>query len=279
MNDHIPQSRFFQNEEIGPLRLLKLLRVRKQSEVWCGAWLEKDGLAAIKFFYPEQFNEEYFYALNTFLMNVDSPAIIKVHKVEKTVNGYPYIIMEYAEKGSLRSWLKHTGRGAFAQCVYLTEQMLEALCVLQRNRIIHRDIKPENIWISGDGSLRLGDFGIARLPDVDEESDKVFGTARYCSPEQALDSTKVDCRSDLYSLGAVVFEALTGKALRQEDSFPAAGRRQRLPLELMNEFSTAPFAGLISELLAFSVNDRPDSPAEILERLKKMDLPASPFIS
>ena len=269
------EPRFFRHEQIGSLLLLKVLQVRKTSEVWCGADLETGELSAVKFFYPEQCNEVHFQVSSHFLLNVDSPAIIRVFQAGKTVNGFPYIIMEYASQGSLRSLLKRNGRISFAQSVYLMHQMLNALCVLYENSVVHRDIKPENIWITGAGMLRLGDFGIARFPSVAEKNGKVFGSARYCSPEQALDSTKADFRSDLYSLGAVVFEALTGKPLRQEDSFIAGSCCVPEQLELLYEFSTPGFSGLIGELLEHSPADRPDSPGSILKKLKDLNLPES----
>jgi serine/threonine-protein kinase len=266
-------SRFFPNEEIGSIRLLKVLRVRKNGEIWCGADLEKGELRAIKFLYPELFREAHFRALSRFLQGVSSPAIIKVFRTGTTDNGFPYILMEYASKGSLRACLKRRKRLTFAQSVYLMRQMLNALCLLHSYGVVHRDIKPENILIADDGSLRLIDFGIARFPEVEEARGKVFGTPRYCAPEQTVESSKSDCRSDLYSLGAVLFEVLSGTPFREEDSFLAAGRKKACPCNFLNEFSTPQLTALIAELLEFSPAVRPDSPLEVLERLDTMGLP------
>jgi serine/threonine-protein kinase len=270
---------FFPCEEVGTIRLLKVLKVRKNAEVWCGADLESGKLVAVKFLYPEFFREEHFSALTHFLQGVDSPAIIQFFHSGTTVNGFPYIVMEYASKGSLRSFLKRCRHCTFAQNVYLLRQMLKALCVLHSNGVVHRDLKPENILIAENGSLRLNDFGIARFPGVAEASGKVFGTARYCAPEQAVDSTKVDSRSDLYALGVILFETLTGTPFREEDSFSAAGSPRKCSREFLNEFATDGFTGLLAEMLEFFPADRPSSPQEVLEKLDEMELPESSFTS
>lgn len=268
--------RFFPNEEIGSIRLLKVLRVRQNGEVWCGSDLETGELTAVKFLYPESLREEHFQASVNFLQTANSPALVRVFQAGTTVNGFPYILMEYASKGSLRACLKRNCKLTFPQSVFLMRQMLNALCVLHDHGVVHRDIKPENILTAADGSLLLSDFGIARFPGVAEPSGKVFGTARYCSPEQATDSSKVDSRSDLYSLGAVVFETLTGIPFRKEDSFPAAAETvKEFPYALLEECSIPKFTGLIAELLEFFPAGRPDSPQKVLEELDTMGLPES----
>lgn len=270
--------RFFPNEELGSIRLLKVLKVRKNSEIWRGADLGTREFLAIKFLYPETLRKEHFAALTNFLLRVDSPAIIKVFSVETTVNGCPCVVMEYTSKGSLRSFLKRCRQLTFAQSVYLMRQMLNALCILHSNGVVHRDIKPENILVAGDGSLRLSDFGIAHFPSVVEMPGKVFGTARYCAPEQAMDSSKVDSRSDLFSLGTVLFETLTGIPFREEDSFLAAGGPLKCSREILNNFSTPGFTELIAELLEFFPEDRLASPWKVLEKLDTMELPEAAFI-
>ena len=156
--------------------------------------------------------------------------------------------------------------------------MLLALDVLHRGGIVHRDVKPENIWFAADGAPRLGDFGLAKLPNFPEESGKVFGTAAYMSPEQAQDSTTVDCRSDLYSLALVLFEALTGKRFRPKNSFPDTLKqilsdRSEPPVELLREAATEKLALLLGRMMEYSAALRPRSAAEALAELDAMSLP------
>ena len=279
MKQDLPVPRFYPNEEIDSIRLLKVLRVRNNGEVWCAGNLETGELCAVKFLYPEVLHKERFYAAGRFLQKTNFPSIIKGFQTGTAVNGASFMVMEYAPGGSLREVLKRCGRITFPQGVSLMRQMLNALCLLQQHGAVHRDIKPENIWIAADGTLRLGDFGIARFPEVPEEAGRIFGTARYCAPEQAVDSSKADFRSDLYSLGAVLFEALSGTYFRSTDSFSDAVRKKEFPDSALDEFSTPGFTGLIAELLAFSPAARPASPREVLEKLDTMGLPESDFAS
>lgn len=279
MNPSAILPRFFSKEEIGSVRLIRNLYVRKKSEIWYGVDLKKGDEVAIKFHYPEYLHKEHFEALSQFLLHVESSAFIRALHADTTVNSHPYIVMQYAGKGSLRTFLKRNGPCSFAHGVYLLRQMLSALSILYKEKIVHRDIKPENIWITEDGVLHLGDFGIARFPSVPEEAGKVFGSARYCSPEQAFDSTKADFRSDLYSLGAVVFEALTGTFFRKEDSFSAAVCRKEVNFDPLYDVATENFAGLLKDLTAFDPRKRSDPPEVFLARLEKMGLPEAFFLS
>lgn len=278
MKDEADSPRFFPHEIIGGVRLLQVLRVRKNAEIWYVGHLQTGEPQVLKILYPEQICRAHFAAMSGFLQTADAPGLIRVLQSGETVNNCPYILMEYAPNGTLRTFLRQAGKGSFPQAVYLLRQMLAALSCLEDQGIVHRDIKPENIWIAADGSLRLGDFGIARFPGVAEEPGRIFGTARYCAPEQAADSTRLDCRSDLYSLGTVVVEVLTGSPFRQEDSFAAARQSVTPGYGFLREQATEHFAGLVRELLNSAPENRPASPAEVLVKLEQMNLPEAPFL-
>lgn len=125
----------------------------------------------------------------------------------------PYMVMEYVDGNTLRALLRK-GEVSIDQAVEWTEGILGAVAYSHENDIVHRDIKPGNVMVDESGTIKVMDFGIARaLSDSSAtmtQTQAVVGTAQYLSPEQARGET-VDFRSDLYSVGCVLFELLTGR--------------------------------------------------------------------
>lgn len=155
------------------------------------------------------------------------PNIVQIHSTGEW-NGYPYIEMELVEGVSLETLISQHGKIPFATVTGIGIQIADALCYAHNldivlygktyKGIIHRDLKPANIMISERGMVKLLDFGIARPAEVGLHtvSGNIVGTLPYLSPEQ-IDNLEIDQRSDLYSLGTILYEALTGeKAFPQE---------------------------------------------------------------
>ncbi len=138
--------------------------------------------------------------------------IVDIHDV--SVKGKEkYIVMEYVEGITLKNYLKgKNGPLSFEEIICYTRQILRALCVAHENGIIHRDIKPQNIMVLQNGLIKVMDFGIAKLPNAETVTvtDKAIGTVYYMSPEQAS-GKRIDARSDIYSLGAMLYELATGE--------------------------------------------------------------------
>lgn len=146
------------------------------------------------------------------------PNIVAIHDVSvETV--HKYLVMEYIDGVSLRAYMDKRGALPAKEIISYTEQILSALVHAHSKGVVHRDIKPQNIMLLKDGTVKVMDFGIAKLPDSDTAaiSDKTVGTVYYISPEQAQDSAS-DARSDLYSLGVMMYEMSTGKLPFDDES-------------------------------------------------------------
>jgi serine/threonine protein kinase len=140
------------------------------------------------------------------------PGIITVFDVEPNPeNGKPYIVMEYVEGESLSRLLAHNeGRLPMGAALRLAQEIAEALHLAHSQGIVHRDIKPENILVTSEGRAKIADFGIARMDQSNLTlPGRVLGSPAYMSPEQ-LNGEHTDARSDLFSLGVVLYTMLTG---------------------------------------------------------------------
>src|SRR5213078_4428333 len=158
------------------------------------------------------------------------PNVVNIYDRGEAEGTY-YIAMEYLEGRTLKQLLVAHGPTPIPIALEYTRQMLAALGFAHRNGIVHRDIKPHNVVVGPDGRLKVTDFGIARSGASQmTEAGSIISTAQYLSPEQAR-GTMVDQRSDLYAVGIVLYEMLTG-------SVPFTGDT---PLEIaMKHLSTTP---------------------------------------
>jgi predicted Ser/Thr protein kinase len=148
------------------------------------------------------------------LAKLNHPNIIAVHEFGQ-VNGLPYFIMEFVDGLNLRQ-LEQAGKLSAREALQIVPQICEALQFAHDEGIVHRDIKPENILIDKKGRVKIADFGIAKIisggPDVAiTETGGAIGTPHYMAPEQMEKPTTVDHRADIFSLGVVFYEMLTGE--------------------------------------------------------------------
>lgn len=146
------------------------------------------------------------------------PNIVAIRDVSVDTE-HKYLVMEYIDGISLRDYMDKRGVLPLAEIISYTEQILSALAHAHSKGVVHRDIKPQNIMLLKNGTVKVMDFGIAKLPDSDTApiSDKTVGTVYYISPEQAQ-SNACDARSDLYSLGVMMYEMSTGKLPFDDES-------------------------------------------------------------
>ncbi|AOW93887.1 serine/threonine protein kinase [Rhodococcus sp. WMMA185] len=155
---------------------------------------------------------------------LNHPAIVAVYdtgEAETDAGPLPYIVMEYVEGETLRDIVRNEGPMSPQHAMEVISDVCAALDFSHRNGIVHRDVKPANIMINRAGAVKVMDFGIARaISDASSpmtQTAAVIGTAQYLSPEQAR-GEQVDARSDVYSLGCVLFEILTGQPPFKGDS-------------------------------------------------------------
>jgi len=134
------------------------------------------------------------------------------------VDGTYFIVMEYVEGETLKDLVRRQGRLGGSEAVRISLQLLAALEFAHRSGIVHRDVKPQNVMLDRHGNVKVMDFGIARAGDSGmTEAGSILGTAQYLAPEQAK-GQRVDERSDLYSVGIVLYEMLTGTVPFKGDS-------------------------------------------------------------
>jgi tRNA A-37 threonylcarbamoyl transferase component Bud32/tetratricopeptide (TPR) repeat protein len=144
------------------------------------------------------------------LAQLNHPNIVSVYD-QNEHDGLHYMVMEFVEGRTLESILAERGRLALAEVLDIADQVASGLAYAHERRVIHRDIKPANIFVGNDGSVKLGDFGLARvMREISIRKTEVRGTPLYMAPEQ-ITGTDVNHRADLYALGCTMFEMCTGR--------------------------------------------------------------------
>ncbi|MDX6556643.1 MAG: eukaryotic-like serine/threonine-protein kinase [Miltoncostaeaceae bacterium] len=141
----------------------------------------------------------------------------------------PYLVMELVQGENLKSRIKRDGAMSVEEAVSVVGQVASALAYAHEQGVVHRDIKAQNVLLQPDGHAKLADFGIARLMEVDgtpglTRTDVLMGSADYLSPEQA-EGDDIDERTDIYSLGIVLYECLTGELPFKGEGFVAVAMR------------------------------------------------------
>jgi len=216
----------------------------------------------------------------TFIREAEWLAKLKHPHLPEIVDYFPpdaegraIIVMEYVAGETLEAVFSRSGnRLPFAKALRYAEQLCELLCYLhsQEPPVVFRDLKPSNVIIDSHDRAILVDFGIARAYRPGEASDTVrLGTPAFAAPEQ-WKGLQTDHRSDLYSLGALFYHLLSGGR-------HAAARKGPARKALQNDVPAA-FAALLEDLLAENPAERPQSAAELLARLRRMQAPAGTVI-
>ena len=140
---------------------------------------------------------------------LEHPNIVNIYDVGSE-NGMHYIVMEYVDGITLKTYIEKKGKLTYKEAVSIAIQVGRGIEAAHNKNIVHRDIKPQNIIISTEGKVKVTDFGIARAATSNTINSDVMGSVHYSSPEQARNGF-VDGKSDIYSLGIVMYEMVTGR--------------------------------------------------------------------
>jgi serine/threonine-protein kinase len=209
--------------------------------------------------------------------------IIDVLDVGTTEESDPYLVMEYLEGESLRSMLKRTGPIELAAACGIMEPVLQALSAAHQAGIIHRDLKPDNIFLVShseeETEVKLIDFGISKFTQDVQKTDltqtgQLIGTPAYMSPEQAQGDGTIDQRTDVYALGVIFYQMLTGKLPYQGKAYAAVigdilTGKPVPPLDANPDFPREA-EGVVLRAMSKKPDDRYASADEMLEMVRHL---------
>ncbi len=198
------------------LELLELLGRGGMGAVYKARQTRLDRLVALKILPPEigqdrDFTERFAREAQA-MARLNHPHIVTIHDFGQT-NGLYFFVMEYVDGLNLRQVLD-AERMASREALAIVPQICDALQYAHDQGIVHRDIKPENILLNRQGQVKIADFGLAKLVGADgptRGAERVMGTPQYMAPEQVQRPDEVDHRADIYSLGVVFYQMLTGE--------------------------------------------------------------------
>jgi eukaryotic-like serine/threonine-protein kinase len=210
---------------------------------------------------------------------IEHPAAVAILDDDIAEDGAPYLVMELLEGESLSGWLSRVGgRIPVPEVLAIAGQVLEVLAVAHEAQVVHRDIKPANVFVTRGGYAKLLDFGLARVRDgsislIPTAEGIVMGTAGYMPPEQARGKTdQVDSRSDLFSVGAVMFRALSGRRIHEKatpfDTTMAAMTDPAPPLSSVLPGARPLLVAAVDKALAFDKQDRWSTAREMFDALR-----------
>jgi eukaryotic-like serine/threonine-protein kinase len=212
-----------------------------------------------------------------------SDHVVRVFDVANTKSGDPYIVMEYLEGRSLAELLQHSSQPALRSVLGWVLQACEGIASAHRHGIVHRDLKPANLFVEQrlDGSFRIKvlDFGIAKLPDAEATATTTHpvGSPMYMAPEQLSNAREVDARTDVWGIGSVLYECLTGRPpFSAHCLLELAGKlsgEAHVPAHLLRPELPKPLSAVVDRCLAKRREQRWQSVAELAAALRPFTPP------
>lgn len=200
--------------------IIELIGRGGMASVWKARQLSLDRIVAIKVlsarFVTNSSDIDRFQAEARAAAQLKHQGIVQVYDTGSS-EGLHYIVMEYVDGYTVGTWLRRKEVLSEADALLVAECVADALDhAWKKAGLIHCDIKPDNVIVDADGTVKVADLGLSRSlisMSVEEESDEILGTPAYISPEQARGDTDLDCRADIYSVGAMLFNLVTGRRL------------------------------------------------------------------
>ena len=264
-------------ENVGSYRIMEQLGSGGMATVFKAYHAALDRYVALKILHPAfkadpQFFER-FKREARIVASLEHPNIIPVYDFSEH-HGEPYLVMRYIEGDTLKPHMEGQPVPS-EEILRLMRPVCQALAYAHNQGVLHRDIKPSNIMITNDGSVFLTDFGLARMVQAGESTlsqDMMVGTPQYISPEQAQGLSTLDGRTDIYSLGVVLFEMLTGRVPFNADTpFATVHDHIYTPLPLpstINPDIDPAVERLLLKALAKEPEDRYQNADELLNALE-----------
>ncbi len=214
---------FSNGENVGPYRIVEKLGQGGMATVFKAYHPSLDRYVAIKVLHPALQSDPNFQARfqreARIVAKLEHPHIVPVYDFAEH-RGHPYLVMRFVEGETLKARLQR-GMLDREEIIPIARAVSDALAYAHRAGVLHRDIKPSNIIITPDGHVWLTDFGVARMAEAGESTlsrDMMVGTPQYIAPEQARGEGNLDARTDIYSLGVVLYEMLVGQVPFQADT-------------------------------------------------------------
>ncbi len=201
---------------VGPYRIMAQVGQGGMATVYRAHHEQLDRMVAIKVMHQSMLEDASFHARfkreAQIVAMLEHPNIVPVYDYSEH-EGQPYLVMKFIEGRSLKQELS-TALPSLERIVYILSAVADALTYAHNRGVLHRDVKPSNIVLEGDQHPYLTDFGLARIAHTGESSmsrDTLIGTPNYISPEQAKGTRELDARTDIYSLGVVLYELMVGR--------------------------------------------------------------------
>ena len=200
------------------------------------------------------------------------PNIVSVYDVSRS-DDVEYIVMELVDGITMRQYMEKRGKIKWKETLHFAKQIAKALSHAHERGIVHRDIKPQNLMLLRDGTVKVADFGIAALENEMQDSNQAIGSIHYIAPEQARGENP-DARSDIYSLGIVMYEMLTGQKPYTGETINEIAIKHMssdyVPIEDLTEDVPAELISIVNKAMSYEMDDRFQSAAELLEALNSM---------
>ena len=253
--------------------------------IWLGRHQMLDTLFAIKVLDPEvaEAKPEYvkrFVREAKLATRIRHPNLVAVHDAGYDESrGVYFLVMDYVKGDTLRATIAFGGAQPEKEAVRIVLQVADVLVAAQRFGMVHRDLKPENIMLTAEGNVKLLDLGIAKasggIDSLKTTANAMFGTPAYISPEQAVDSSAVDARADVYSLGVILFELLCGRRPYMDD-VPSKVLQQLLDpspipdVRTFNDKVSPELSEAVAHMCAKRREDRLASPKAVIETFARL---------
>ena len=201
------------------------------------------------------------------------PNIVSVYDVSRS-DDVEYIVMELVDGITMRQYMEKRGQIKWKEALHFAKQVAKALGHAHDRGIVHRDIKPQNLMLLRDGTVKVADFGIAALEnEIQDNGDQAIGSIHYIAPEQARGENP-DARSDIYSLGIVMYEMLTGQKPYTGETIKEVALKHMssdyVPINELVEDVPEDFIDIVEKAMSYEMDDRYQSAAELLDDLNRL---------